>query len=47
MERPVQPPYGWAKRLLWLAVIWICSIAALGAAAFAMRLIMQAAGMAR
>ena len=47
MKKPVSPSYGWARRLLWLAVIWICSIAALGAAALAMRLIMQAAGMAR
>lgn len=47
MEKPVSPPYGWGKRLLWLVLIWACSIAALGLAAFAMRLIMQAAGMSR
>ena len=47
MKKPVSPPYGWARRLLWLGVIWICSIAVLGLAAFAMRLVMQAAGMTR
>lgn len=47
MQRPVSPPYGWVRRLLWLAVIWTCSLAALGAAALLMRLVMQAAGMTR
>lgn len=45
MKLPVSPTYGWGKRLLWLGAIWACSIAALGAAAVVMRLIMRAAGM--
>ncbi|WP_213360065.1 DUF2474 domain-containing protein [Brachymonas denitrificans] len=47
MKKPVPPAYGWTRRLLWLAAIWACSIAALGAAALLMRFIMQAAGMTR
>lgn len=47
MKRPISPPYGWAKRVLWLAAIWLCSVAALGAAALLMRLVMDAAGMTR
>lgn len=34
------------KRLAWLALIWICSVAALGGAAFLMRLLMRMAGLA-
>jgi hypothetical protein len=34
------------KRLAWLAWIWLCSVAALGGAAFLMRLLMRLAGMA-
>lgn len=45
MKQPVSPAYGWGKRLLWLVIIWACSIGALGTAAFLMRLIMRAAGM--
>ncbi|WP_269498531.1 DUF2474 domain-containing protein [Castellaniella sp. S9] len=47
MKKPVPPPYGWLKRLLWLGAIWLCSVAALGVVAFLMRLLMQAAGMTR
>ncbi|MDF2861964.1 MAG: hypothetical protein K0S02_2236 [Achromobacter mucicolens] len=35
----------WRSRLLWLAMIWACSVAALGAAAGALRLVMRAIGM--
>jgi hypothetical protein len=35
----------WAKRVGWLALIWIASIAALGAVALLIRLGMSAAGM--
>ncbi|WZB73218.1 DUF2474 domain-containing protein [Achromobacter xylosoxidans] len=35
----------WRSRLLWLALIWAGSVAALGVAAWAMRLAMRAIGM--
>ena len=35
----------WRSRLLWLALIWAGSVAALGVAAWAMRLVMRAIGM--
>jgi hypothetical protein len=35
----------WAKRVGWLALIWIASVAALGVVALLIRLGMQAAGM--
>ncbi|CAB3727872.1 Protein of uncharacterised function (DUF2474) [Achromobacter kerstersii] len=35
----------WRSRLLWLAMIWAASVAALGAAAYALRLVMRAIGM--
>jgi hypothetical protein len=38
-------PASLGKRVLWLLVIWASSVAALGAAALVMRLIMRAAGM--
>ena len=40
------PANGW-KRFAWLALIWVCSVAALGLVAFALRLLMTAAGMKR
>ncbi|UJB64504.1 DUF2474 domain-containing protein [Acidovorax sp. YS12] len=46
MKHPVSPTYGWGKRLIWLVAIWTCSITALGAMAWVMRMIMRAAGMA-
>lgn len=36
---------GWLKRVGWLLLIWITSVAALGLAALAMKLLMRAAGM--
>lgn len=45
MGKPVAPRYGWAKRLLWMIGIWLISVAVLGIVAFAMRLLMNAAGM--
>ncbi|CAB3654513.1 Protein of uncharacterised function (DUF2474) [Achromobacter denitrificans] len=41
-ERPLP---SWHSRLLWLAIIWACSVAALGAAAYALRLVMRSIGM--
>lgn len=38
-------PSSWRARLLWLAMIWMCSVAALGAAAGVLRLIMRSIGM--
>jgi hypothetical protein len=35
----------WARRVGWLALIWIASVAALGAVALLIRLGMNAAGM--
>ena len=35
----------WARRLAWLLGIWLASIAALGLAAYLLRLIMNAVGM--
>jgi len=35
----------WLRRLGWLLLIWAASVAALGLAALAMRLLMHAAGM--
>lgn len=42
---PVTPRPALWRRLAWLALIWICSVAALGVVAFALRLLMTAAGM--
>ncbi len=47
MRKPASPPYGWTKRILWLAAIWLCSVAVLGAFALLMRFLMDAAGMTR
>ncbi|MPT40973.1 MAG: DUF2474 family protein [Achromobacter sp.] len=41
-ERPLP---SWRSRLLRLAIIWACSVAALGAAAYALRLVMRSIGM--
>ncbi len=38
-------PSSWRARLLWLAMIWACSVAALGAAAGVLRFIMRSIGM--
>jgi hypothetical protein len=35
----------WWKKLGWLVLIWSASVAALGAAAFLLKLLMRAAGM--
>lgn len=36
----------WWKKALWLIAIWTMSVAVLGAAAYGMRLLMRAAGLA-
>ena len=36
---------GWLNRLAWLLLIWTASVAALGIAALAIRLLMRTAGM--
>lgn len=53
MHRPIsyratassRPPPSWRSRLIWLALIWAASVAALGATAYALRLLMRAIGM--
>ncbi|MCW0209700.1 hypothetical protein AVE30378_01378 [Achromobacter veterisilvae] len=45
MDGPHSPLPSWRGRLLWLAIIWACSVAALGAAAYALRLVMRTIGM--
>jgi hypothetical protein len=45
MDGPHASPPSWRSRLLWLAIIWACSVAALGAAAYALRLVMRSIGM--
>lgn len=35
----------WCKRLAWLALLWLMSVAALGAVAYLLRFIMTAIGM--
>lgn len=45
MKRFEQGQQSWWKRLAWLAGIWLASVATLGLAAWAMRLLMRAAGM--
>ncbi|KAF1004505.1 MAG: hypothetical protein GAK36_00009 [Pseudomonas sp.] len=42
-ETPVKAPL--YKRLGWMLLIWAASVAALGVAAWAMRLLMSAAGL--
>ncbi len=35
----------WLRRVGWLVLIWVASVAALGVASFALRLVMNAAGL--
>ncbi|CAG2147074.1 hypothetical protein LMG31506_03541 [Cupriavidus yeoncheonensis] len=43
---PVKLPL-WLRRLGWLVLIWVASVAALGAAAWLLRLLMAGAGFHR
>ena len=45
MKQFEQGQQSWRKRLAWLAGIWLASVTTLGLAAWAMRLLMRAAGM--
>ncbi|MDN2709438.1 DUF2474 domain-containing protein [Janthinobacterium sp. SUN118] len=45
MKQFKQGQQAWWKRLAWMAGIWLASVATLGLAAWAMRLLMRAAGM--
>ena len=45
MTRFKQGQQSWCKRLAWLAGIWRASVTTLSLAAWAMRLLMRAAGM--
>ena len=40
------PPASWPRRLGWLLLIWAASVAALGVAAWLLRVVMRAVGMA-
>ena len=35
----------WIRRLGWMVVFWTCSVAALGVAAWLLKMLMRAAGM--
>ena len=39
------PPASWPKRIGWLVLIWTLSVAAVGAVAYVLKLIMRAAGL--
>jgi len=41
------PRPDWLRRVLWLVAIWAASVACLGLAAYALRLVMGLAGMTR
>ncbi|MFL6674364.1 MAG: DUF2474 family protein [Massilia sp.] len=41
----MRPARTWLRRLGWLAALWAAGVAALGIVAFALRLLMHAAGM--
>lgn len=38
-------PRGWLRRIGWLLLIWCASVAALGAAAYGLKLLMRLIGM--
>lgn len=40
-----QPSGKWGKRIGWFVLIWLCSVAALAAVAYGLRLLMNAAGL--
>ncbi|WP_416052410.1 DUF2474 family protein [Cupriavidus basilensis] len=42
---PDDAPRPWLKRVGWMALIWVASVAALGVAALLLRLLMRLAGM--
>ncbi|MGO4154450.1 DUF2474 domain-containing protein [Cupriavidus sp. YAF13] len=44
-QSPDGPPRPWLKRLGWMVLIWVASVAALGVAALLLRLLMRLAGM--
>ena len=44
--RPDAMQRGWVRRLGWLALFWICGVAAMGALSVMLRLLMRLAGMA-
>ena len=39
------PAKSWRKRIGWMVLIWVASVAALGAVALGLRLLMRLAGM--
>lgn len=47
MARTAERSGSWWRRLAWLILIWSASVAALGVVAWAIRLLMDAAGLTR
>jgi Protein of unknown function (DUF2474) len=45
MDAEATSPRGWLRRLGWLVLIWLASVAALGVVAWGLRFLMRAAGM--
>lgn len=45
MAAQTTSPRGWLKRLGWLVLIWLASVASLAVVALAIRLLMRALGM--
>lgn len=45
MSKDKKPGNNRWKRIGWFLLIWACSVAALGIAAFAMRMLMRVAGL--
>ncbi|MCB5191767.1 DUF2474 domain-containing protein [Methylobacillus arboreus] len=45
ITKPDKPRAIWVKRVLWLVLIWTASVVAMLAAAYLMRLFMQAIGL--
>lgn len=45
MPRQDAHPVQWPRRIGWLLLIWLASVSALAVAAFAVRLLMNAAGL--
>ena len=43
--KPATPPRRWSKRIGWLLLIWVASVAALAFVALLLKLVMRGAGM--
>lgn len=45
MPAPTEQRRPWWKKLVWLVLIWVLSVAALGVVSYLLRLFMNAAGL--